>query len=177
MHLRTQETLMRCIRLVRFPAPASLNRAKLRAVYAAQPFPASTAQTVTSLASPALEHFVRGTLGCKCPDEVFQAIAIDRTESHTRLVVGNRLLIYVLETSPGKAPGKALARLAEQGLTDRNAQRLNRFRLVIASTQPTLALADAKANFAEAVGDDDRAHLHVIAVDQLPAELRHGTAN
>ena len=31
------------------------------------------------------------------------------------------------------------------------------------------------ANFAEAVGADDRAHLHVIATDQLPAELRLGT--
>ena len=105
--------------------------------------PASTAQTVTSLASPALEHFVRGTLGCKCPDVVFQSITIDRADSHTRLVVGNRLLIYVFESSSGK----------------------------------TLALADAKANFAESVGDDDRAHLHVIAADQLPAELRRSTVN
>jgi len=139
--------------------------------------PASTAQTVTSLASPALEHFVRGTLGCKCPDDVFQSIAIDRADSHTRLVVGNRLLIYVLEISSGKTPGKALARLAEQGLTDRSAARLNRFRMVIASPQPALALADAKASFAEAVGDDDRAHLHVIAADQLPAELRRSMVN
>ena len=139
--------------------------------------PASTAQTVTSLASPALAHFVRGTLGCECPDEVFQSIAIDHTDSHTRLVVGNRLLIYVLESSSGKTPGKALARLAERGLADRNAARLNRFRMVIASPQPTLALADAKANFAGSVGDDDRAHLHVIATDQLPAELRRSTVN
>ena len=132
--------------------------------------------SLASLASPALEHFVRGTLGCKCPAEVFQSIAIDRADSHTRLVVGNRLLIYVLEASSAKAAGKALARLAEQGLTDRNAARLNRFRLVVASPQPTQALTDAQANFAEVVGADARAHLHVIATDQLPADLRVGTA-
>jgi hypothetical protein len=130
---------------------------------------------VTSLASPALEHFVRGTLGCKCPAEVFQSIAIDRADSHTRLVVGNRLLIYVLEASSAKTMGKALARLAEQGLRDRNAARLNRFRLVVVSPRPTLDLAEARASFAEAVGADDRTHLHVVATDQLPAELRLGT--
>jgi hypothetical protein len=139
--------------------------------------PASTAPIVTSLASPALEHFVRGTLGCKCPDEVFRSITIDRADSHTRLVVGNRLLIYVRESSSGKTPGKVLARLAEQGLADRNAARFNRFRMVISSPQPELALADARTNFDKAVGADDRAHLHVIAADQLPAELRRSTVN
>jgi hypothetical protein len=139
--------------------------------------PASTAQIVTSLASPALEHFVRGTLGCKCPDDVFRSIAIDHADSHTRLVIGNRLLIYVFESSSGETQGTALARLAELGLTDRNAARLNRFRMVISSPQPELALADARANFDQAVGDDDRAHLHVIAADQLPAELRRSTVN
>ena len=127
-------------------------------------------------ASPALEHFIRSTLGCKCPDEVFQSIAIDRTDGHTRLVIGSRLLIYVLETAPGRPAGKAVSRLTEQGLADRNAERLNRFRLVVASAQPTLILADAKASFADAAGADDRAHLHVLATDQLPAELGRSTA-
>ena len=106
--------------------------------------PASTAQIVTSLAPPALEHFVRGTLGCKCPDEVFRSIAIDHADSHTRLVIGNRLLIYVYESLSGETQGTALARLAKLGLTDRNAARLNRLRMVIASPQPELALADAE---------------------------------
>lgn len=123
-------------------------------------------------ASPALEHFIRSTLGCKCPDEVFQSVTIDCADSHARLVIGNRLLIYVLETATGRAAGRTVSRLTEQGLADRNALRLNRFRLVVASAQPTQVLADAKAGFAKAAGDDDRAHLHVLAADQLPPELR-----
>jgi len=127
---------------------------------------------VASLPSPALEHFVRATLGCKCPDEVFQSVAIDRADSHTRLVVGKRLLIYVLEIPPGKAAGRALARLTEQGIGERNSAQLNRFRLVVASTNPALARTDAQSTFAEVAGTDDRAHLHVISTNQLPGELR-----
>ena len=131
---------------------------------------------VTSPASPALEHFIRSTLGCKCPDEVFQSVAIDRADSHIRLVIGNRLLIYVLEIAPGRTAAKAVSHLTEQGLADRNAEHLNRFRLVVASTQPTLILADTKASFAGAAGDDDHAHLHVLAIDQLPAEFGRNSA-
>ena len=131
-----------------------------------------TTDDVTSPASPALEHFIRSTLGCKCPDEVFQSVAIDRADSHIRLMIGNRLLIYVLEIAPGRTAAKAVSRLTEQGLADRNAEHLNRFRLVVASAQPTLILADAKASFAGAAGADDRAHLHVLATDQLPLDLR-----
>jgi hypothetical protein len=126
---------------------------------------------VTSPASSDLQRFVRGTLGCKCPDDVFQSVAIDCREDHTRLMIGNRLLIYVVETTAEPPAGKTVSRLVEQGLVDRNSQRLNRFRLVIACPEPTPDLASAKAAFAAVAGDDDRAHLHVISADQLPAEL------
>jgi hypothetical protein len=42
-----------------------------------------------------IEHFVRGTLGCHCPDDVFQSIAIERVPTprhalpHTRLVIAS----------------------------------------------------------------------------------------
>lgn len=126
---------------------------------------------VTSPASSDLQRFVRGTLGCKCPDDVFQSVAIDCREDHTRLMIGNRLLIYVVETTAEPPVGKAVSRLVEQGLADRNSQRLNRFRLVVACPEPSPDLASAKAAFAAVAGDDDRAHLHVISADQLPAEL------
>jgi hypothetical protein len=134
--------------------------------------PGSSIAAVTSPASSDLQRFVRGTLGCKCPDDVFQSVAIDYHEDHTRLVIGNRLLIYVTQVETEPLPGKAVSRLVERGLADRNSQRLNRLRLVIAHTQPPLDHADAKAAFNEVVGDDDRAYLHFIATEQLPAELR-----
>ena len=92
-----------------------------------------------------------------------------------RLVIGNRLLIYVMETTLEPPAAKTVSRLVEQGLADRNSQRLNRFRLVVACPQPSPDLASATASFAAVAGDDDRAHLHVISTDELPAELRPST--
>lgn len=132
--------------------------------------------TVPGISS--LQHFVRGTLGCKCPDEVFESIAVDRVDEstgvreHTRLVVGNRLLIYVLAAEPGRRTHSFVSRLTSAGVAERDARGLNRFRIVVASSQPTQLLEDAKAAFDDAAGRDDHAHLHVIAVDQVPAELR-----
>lgn len=97
-----------------------------------------------------IERFVRGTLGCRCPDRVFETIAIQRDfaaggDSHcTRLVVGDRLLIYIVQD----AGAPAVRRLARTGLSERNDCGYNRFRL------------------------DDRAHLHVIAAQTVPAALR-----
>ena len=127
---------------------------------------------MTSPASSDLLHFVRGTLGCKCPDEVFQSVALDRQQDHTRLMIGDRLLIYVVEVATDSAAGKSVSLLASRGLEDRNSKRLNRFRLVVATPEPTPRLEEAKAAFAAVAGNDDRAHLHLIATGQLPAELR-----
>jgi len=125
-----------------------------------------------------IEHFVRTTLGCKCPDEVFQSIAIERAPTpdtalpHTRLVIGERLLIHVFEAPSVKATAAAVSKLATQGRTERDAKHFNRYRLVLASAHPTEVLDDAKTSFASVVGDDQRAHLHVLAIDQLPHALR-----
>jgi hypothetical protein len=129
-----------------------------------------------------IEHFVRGTLGCKCPDDVFESIKILRAPTptaatpHTRLVIGERLLIDVVEAQAVKAAGTTVTRLARKGLADRDAQHYNRYRLVVASDHPTQLLADAKASFASAAGDDPRAHLHILATDQLPDALRLNVA-
>jgi len=132
---------------------------------------------VTSPASSDLQRFVRGTLGCNCPDDVFQSVAIACHENHTRLMIGNRLLIYVTQVATEAPAGNAVSRLVNQGLEDRNSQGLNRFRLVVASAQPTPDLEDAKAAFAAIAGKDDRAHLHLIGTDQLPAEIRRGATS
>jgi len=126
----------------------------------------------------AIEHFVRTTLGCKCPVEVFQSIEIERAHTpgaalpHTRLVIGDRLLIYVVEAQPAKATAAAVSALATQGRAERDAKRYSRYRLVIASDHPTQFLTDAGTSFANAAGADNRAHLHVLATDQLPDAIR-----
>ena len=131
-----------------------------------------------------ITRFVRTTLGCKCPDDVFETIVVERAPTLegalpcTRLEIGNRLLIHVVEVPSVKATAAAVSKLATQGRTDRDAKQYNRYRLVIASAHPTQLLEDAKTSFASVVGDDSRAHLHVLATDQLPDTLRvHFDAN
>jgi len=125
-----------------------------------------------------IERFVRGTLGCKCPEAVFKAITISREQDpatetpYTRLLVGDRLLIYVLDARHTKKPSAAVSTLAARGRAERDTGQLNRFRLVLATAHPTQILADAQTTFADAPGHDDRTHLHVIATDQLPDTLR-----
>ena len=128
-----------------------------------------------------IEHFVRGTLGCKCPDEVFQSITILRAPTptaampHTRLVIGGRLLIDVVETQRVAATTHAVSNVAKQGLAERDAKQYNRYRLVVASDYPTELLSAARTGFESVAGTDHRAHLHILATDQLPDALRVDT--
>ena len=122
-------------------------------------------------------RFVRGTLGCQCPDEVFQSIVIgqERTPDHgalfTRLLVGDRLLIYILPTSATAVVPDTLAALARQGRVERDAKGYNRFRLVIASREAAAQSTAARAVFDTVLGHDDKGHLHLVAGSEIPIAL------
>jgi hypothetical protein len=125
-----------------------------------------------------IERFVRVTLGCQCPDHVFRSVVLEHSgkeaddTAHLRLTIGDRLLIYVLDPGDAGVAAGVVARLARAGLTERDARGLNRFRLVIAAPRPGHATGEARQEFAGVVGQDARAHLHVIAARELPRELR-----
>lgn len=124
-----------------------------------------------------IEHFVRGTLGCQCPDEAFQSISIDRVgaadgaASYTRLLVGHRLLIYVLDAASFRVADGALADLVARGRRERDQRGYNRFRLVIACDEPASAGTAVPNAFNEAAGNDERAHFHCLPRALLPAEV------
>ncbi len=127
----------------------------------------------------AIEHFVRGTLGCGCPDEVFNSITIERPGGPdplaqcVRLLVGNRLLIYVIEARDVEQVQAAVSVLAPRGLEERDRIGLNRFRLVVAADCPAPSVVTAvSSGFSDAIEQDHRAHLHVIAAELVPASLR-----
>ena len=124
-----------------------------------------------------VEHFVRGTLGCGCPDEVFRSIFISRLPAVAgrppilQVLVGSRLLVHVV-SPPALEPANGwIEQLAANGRSTRDRHGYNRFRLVVASPAP-LASARAFADrFARAVVGDDKAHLHFVGTDQLPPGL------
>ena len=122
----------------------------------------------------AIERFVRGTLGCQCPDEVFRKLEVGPlalpggSGTGRRLVIGDRLLIHVVTASERSELLLRLEELAIAGRDERDRLGFNRFRLVIglpaaASDAPSLG-----QRFSRALDGDDRAHLHVLAADPLP---------
>ncbi len=139
---------------------------------------ASNPPTGQDSGHPAIEPFVRTTLGCQCPDEVFKSVVIERVGAedggiaHVRLTVGNRLLIYVFEPGEADAAAEVVERLVGAGLAERNARGLNRFRLVIAPAHAQELSDDASAAFARVARSDERTHLHLIRARDLPPALR-----
>lgn len=125
----------------------------------------------------AIERFVRGTLGCGCPDEVFQHLVLSRLPPIAgrppivQLQVGSRLLIHVVAPPDGAAANGWIEQLAANGRAARDRHGYNRFRLVIASPTPPASTRGLQEHFARAIVGDEKAHLHFVGSDQLPAGL------
>jgi len=141
--------------------------------------PARTRQeatiTMTHADRASIERFVRGTLGCGCPDEVFEHVVISRLPAIAgrppivQLQVGSRLLIHVVAPPDGTAADGWIEQLAANGRTARDRHGYNRFRLVIASPTPPTSTREFGERFARAVVGDEKAHLHFVSSEQLPA--------
>jgi len=123
-----------------------------------------------------VQHFIRTTLGCGCPEEVLQWIECSQSEAvpeHglrlTRIDVGGRLLVYVVagDVSPETA-ADALPALLAAGLAERQRAGFNRLRLVVAGEEPDAIRPLAERSFTASAPPDGRVHLHVVAVHELP---------
>ena len=124
-----------------------------------------------------IERFVRDGLGCGCPKEVFQSVAVERLPAiagrppMVRLVVGSRLLIHVVAPPAGAAAPGWIEQLAAHGRAARDHHGYQRFRLVVAAPGSLQSAGEIGARFARAVAGDERMHLHFVAPDALPARL------
>ena len=135
-------------------------------------------QSVQQSATEALGHFIRRTLGCRCPDEVFSSIDIRPLPAPrgnppcVRLEVGKRLLVYVIAAGTASDLPALVAGLTTAGRADRDAGGLNRLRLVLhsASGNPE-ERRSAEEAFVQTSRGDDRTHLHWISSDALPPQL------
>jgi len=124
-----------------------------------------------------IEHFVRGTLGCGCPDEVFQHLVVSRLPPIAgrppivQLQVGSRLLIHVVAPPESAAANGWVEQLAANGRAARDHHGYNRFRLVVASAVPLASARELEERFARAIAGDEKAHLHFVGIGQLPRAL------
>jgi hypothetical protein len=118
----------------------------------------------------AIKYFVTEILGCRCPDDVFEQIEDYGTAMIPglagpirRLLIGRRLLIYILECDEPAALSAAIPVLVEKGKVERDDHGYNRLRVVIAASQPDSIEHEAEELFARLSEVDEKVHLHVLA--------------
>jgi hypothetical protein len=135
-------------------------------------------------ATPGLERFVRSSLGCRCPDEVFDEVEVSREppagcpEVGRRILVGGRLLIYVIE---GVSTDEALGRIEDWvliGHAERERRGMNRLRLAVTLADPNPGAEPALQDRFRALplvagpaglGEDPRLHLHLLPFEAVEA--------
>jgi hypothetical protein len=121
---------------------------------------------------PAIKSFIQNTLGCECPEEVFRSVDCrsgvrlkgDAVVSNA-LIVGDRLLIYVVDSADDALDGERLALYVAEGGKKRDGRGLNRFRLVIVANTEAARQRLQKA-FESLKNRDDKVHMHVISREE-----------
>ena len=114
---------------------------------------------------PETKRFVQETLGCSCPEEVFNKIDYQKESdgiSGRKVNVGDRLLIYII-TMDGKSNTQGVINSAlERGVEERDNKGLNRFRLVLVASHPDVLRSSAELAFESSGYTDEKTHLHVV---------------
>ena len=119
-----------------------------------------------------IKDFVRRTLGCGCPEEVFSDINLTLSESLSdrpamkRLLIGRRLLIILLPCLESAIPS-CLPQLVQEVRKERDDMGYNRVRIVLSLPQPSQIQPSAGLLFPTLAGVDDRMHLHILHTDDV----------
>jgi hypothetical protein len=115
-----------------------------------------------------IKGFVQDTLGCGCPESVFEYIDIrssinidDTIHLKNKLNIGNRLLIYVVEVNEPVFIENNLGKIVRTGKSERDENNFNRFRLVVV-TEDLSVRESAEQMFSSLDFLDDKIHLHTI---------------
>lgn len=119
-------------------------------------------------------HFAQNTLGCQCAEEVFNSIELGRGSTpngeaaFTKIVIGKRLLIYIVEPMSESLINNFIPILTETGILERDNKGYNRFRLVLAKQTDDMIADTFIKDFQKAAGHDEKAHIHFVSPQELP---------
>lgn len=114
-----------------------------------------------------IKVFVKNTLGCSCPEKVFEKIdvsellTVEHEKEVIRIVVGDTLLIYVIRPEPGNFVD-SVESIGLVGKTDRDSNSYNRFRLVISGFEDGAQQAKVSERFLKSFNMDDKMHIHFV---------------
>ncbi|NEV60841.1 hypothetical protein [Thiorhodococcus minor] len=133
-------------------------------------------------ATPELERFVRDSLGCTCPAEVFERVDDSPSELsqaagiERRIAIGGRLLIYMASVDSCSLAVAKLSDWIQVGISERDAGGMNRLRLVLLMDgRAADEMQRIEAAFERALPDgDERVHLHLLdPVSAFPLQEAH----
>ena len=114
---------------------------------------------------PEIKHFVQETLGCSCPEEVFNNIDYQKENDGNlgrKITVGDRLLIYIITMDRKSNIQEVISSALEQGIEERERKGFNRFRLVIVASHPDELRSTADHVFDSSGYTDEKTHLHIV---------------
>ncbi len=121
-----------------------------------------------------IREFVRKTLGCNCPEEVFQYIDFRKVVNIDENIlpayeinIGNRLLIFAAGIDEADSLRSILSKLVQVGVNKRDEKKFNRFRLVLLTTRVNYIEEKAFEIF-DSLVTDEKVYLHVIDKDDFP---------
>ena len=121
----------------------------------------------------AVKSFVREKLGCHCPDSVFEQIdyqehsaVLGHDMNTKRLLIGNRLLIYILESNDEQSLPTLLPLLVKKAREERDYQGYQRLRVVLITDEAESLRAQMEKLFASIEEVDEKVHLHVLDKNQ-----------
>jgi hypothetical protein len=124
----------------------------------------------------AIKGFIKGTLGCTCPDKVFKEI---RHETNailpqcrspvSRIELGDRLLLYLLITDSPDIVERDLPVIIRNGRQERDRRGFNRFRAVVCVSNAGDIAHLAEDVFARYSEKDEKVHLHVLTREDVKA--------
>ena len=122
-----------------------------------------------------IKKFIREDLGCTCPDEVFELISVvhDPVEFNDLqkgylYEIGGKLLVYLVMTHDWSSLIDSLEQIFNRGREKRDAEKFNRFRLVVVTPNIQPARQILLRQFDKLSERDERLHLHIVTPDQLP---------
>ena len=121
-----------------------------------------------------IKLFVRQTLGCTCPEEVFERIEY-RTDVALpggavvdyQIDIGGRLLVFVVSMGRCDSIGRVVPDLVSAGVKKRDKEGFNRFRFVLLTGAPERLQQEAQEVF-DSLGVDEKTHLHMIGEADFP---------
>jgi hypothetical protein len=120
-----------------------------------------------------IKAFVQNTLGCGCPEEVFQHIECHSGVNHDgitllyKINIGNRLLVYVFPVDTSDSLKELLPKIVDIGKKERDSSGFNRFRLVLAADDGEAMRAITEDLF-NSIEKDEKIHLHVLPKSDIP---------